>query len=365
VEGYTDIVALHEAGVQHVVASSGTALTVDQVKLIGRYAKRIILMYDGDQAGARATVRGLDLLLQSGLAPYVVSLPEGEDPDTFVRTNGAVAFETALRERRQDFVTYLHGRARDKGNLEEPDSRANVHHKIMQLVARIPDQLVRESYVQRAASVLGVPDVYLRRAMEADRRTGARKKRKPAAESSPEVGPAKVRATEPNPEMIAQPLPEEKTLLRLMLDHGSPMISFILSRTALDEFSAGAPRQAAEALVRQFEKAEFSRKPFLDGRLGAPVQRLVAEIMTDQQEPSGNWEKKKKIVVPRFNEDARAAASGAMTLLKLDRLDEMIARLRHELHDAEKSGNEVRPLQEELLGLQQLRRRIEDREFLN
>jgi DNA primase len=362
VEGYTDIVALHQAGVEHVIASSGTALTLDQVKLMRRYARRIILMYDGDKAGVRATLRGIELLLESGMAPYVVALPDGEDPDTFVRSKGAEAFEKALQDLRLDFVTYLHGRARAKGNLEEPDSRANVHHRIMRLVARIPDQLMRESYVQRAAEVLGVPDVYLRRAMEIDRQKGDRRPRRREPDPPPKVEPPVAGGSAAQAE--PKPLPEEKTLLRLMLDHGAPMISYILSRTALDEFTPGASRSAAEALVGQFEKAEFDRNLFLDGTLGVAVQRLAAEIMTDRQEPSDNWEKKKQIIVPRLNENARAAAAGAMTLLKLDRLDEMIARLRHNLHAAEKSGSEVRPLQEELLNLQQLRRRIEDREFL-
>ena len=363
VEGYTDVIALHQAGVEHVVASSGTALTPDQVKLIGRYARRVIMMYDADAAGVKATVRGIDLLLQDGLAPYVVALPEGEDPDTFVLRYGAEGFEEALRERRQDFVSYLHDRARAKGSLDEPDSRADTHHAIMKLVSRIPDQLMRESYVQRAASVLGVPDVYLRRAMQTDRRrTRAREARK---ERNADAGAAPPKAAVPMAGPARGPLPEEKTLLRLMLDHGAPMVSFILSRTALDEFSHGASRDLAAALVEQFEQGTIRKRAFLDGSLGPDVQRLATEILTDREEPSDNWERKRQIAVPQLNEDAKAAASGAMTLLKLDRLDEMIARLRHGIHIAEKDGEDVRPLQEELVGLQQLRRRIEDREFLN
>lgn len=362
VEGYTDVVALHQAGVEHVVASSGTALTSDQIKLVSRYANRVIMLYDGDEAGARATVRGIDLLLQAGLAPYVVSLPEGEDPDTFVHNFGAEAFETAIRDRRQDFVTYLHDRARKKGSLDEPDSRARTHHAIMKLIARIKDQLMRESYVRRAATVLDVPDVYLRRAMKADRQLNAAKAsrreiaQKAKESEQPEAAEEVV--------VVREPLPEEKTLLRLMLDHGAPMVSFILSRTALDEFTEGASRDMATALVEQFEAGDIRPQVFLGGSVGLPVQRLASEVLTDREEPSDNWERKRRISVPQFNEDARAAASGAMTLLKLDRLDEMIARLRHGIHVAERGGEEVRPLQEEMVGLQQLRRRIEDQEFL-
>ncbi|MFT5143747.1 MAG: DNA primase [Rhodothermales bacterium] len=365
VEGYTDVVALHQAGVEHVVASSGTALTTDQIKLIGRYARRVIMLYDGDEAGAKATVRGIDLLLQAGLAPYVVSMPDGEDPDTYVKKFGAEAFETALKDRRTDFVTYLHARARAKGSLDQPDSRAETHHAIMRLVARISDQLMRESYVQRAASVLGVPDVYLRRAMNTDRqrdRSRAIAKEKETESTAPTSQPEQA---EPALAIQAiEPLPEEKTLLRLMLDQGAPMVSFILSRTALDEFTFGPSRDTAAALVEQFEAGEIKTRVFLDGSLGPEVQRLAAEILTDRDEPSDNWGKR-RIVVPTLNEDAKAAAAGAMTLLKLDRLDDMITKLRHGVLGAEQEGRDVRPLQEELVGLQHLRRRIKDREFLN
>lgn len=366
VEGYTDVVALHQAGVEYVVASSGTALTPDQVRLVGRYANRIVMMYDADSAGAKATVRGIEILLEAGMAPYVVQLPDGEDPDTFVHRFGAESFETALQDHRQDFVTHLYGRARAKGSLEEPDSRASVHHAIMRMVSKIPDQLMRESYVQRAASVMGVPDVYLRRAMDAERKKkpGRQKSREPVREErAPVQGPAHT-ADLLAPEVRIQPLPEEKTLLRLMLDHGAPMISFILSRTSLDEFTEGAPRDSARALVGQFEKGQLDRTAFLDGSLGPEVQRLAAEILTDREEPSDNWGKKKQIFVPGLNEDARAAAAGAMTLLKLDRLDEMIGKLRHSIHSTERREGDVRAVQEELVRLQQLRRKIEEREFL-
>ncbi|NNE71258.1 MAG: DNA primase, partial [Rhodothermales bacterium] len=305
----------------------------------------------------------IDLLLQAGLAPYIVSLPDGEDPDTFVHKFGAEAFETAIRDRRQDFVAYLFDRAKKKGSLDEPDSRARTHHAIMKLVARIRDQLMREAYVRRAAEVLDVPDVYLRRAMKADRQLNAAKsarRKDSGGRSEPEPQAAEV------PEHAGkEPLPEEKTLLRLMLDHGAPMVSFILSRTALDEFTEGAARQMATSLVEQFEGGEIKPQVFLGGSHGTAVQRLASEVLTDREEPSDNWERKRRINVPQFNENARAAASGAMTLLKLDRLDEMIARLRHGIHVAEQSGEEIRPLQEEMVGLQQLRRRIEDQEFLN
>lgn len=364
VEGYTDVIALHQAGVHHVVASSGTALTSDQVRLIARYAKRVLLLYDADDAGARATARGIDLCLEGGIVPYVVALPDGEDPDTFARKQGGEAFETFLAEKRQEFVAYLHEKARSEGTLDAPESRAAAQHAVVRTIGRIPDPLLRESYLQQAASVMDVPDVYLRRALDRERIQGGRR-REPqgrAPSRPPEI--AGIRQTEgAEKPVFGEPLPEEKTLLRLMLENGSEMVAFVLSRTSLDEFTEGPARDAAGQLVRLYQEGQLDRRPFLDGTFGDGVRALASEVLTDAVEPSANWSKR-RIEVPRLNEDAHAAAAGAMTLLKLDRLDAMIADVRHALFRQEQEGGDVRALQEEMLSLQELRRQIEDRRFL-
>jgi DNA primase len=366
VEGYTDVVALQQAGVGHVVASSGTALTPDQVRLVSRYARRVLLLYDADDAGAKATARGIDLCLEGGLVPYVVALPDGEDPDTFVRNQGGEAFEAYLVGHRQEFVAYLHERARLEGTLDAPESRAAAQHAVVRTIGRIGDPLLRESYMQQAASVLDVPDVYLRRALERERRQG---ERRPAAsdrgperprESVPTGAGASVESRRPSP---GEPLPEEKTLLRLMFENGSEMVAFVLSRTSLDEFTEGPSRETVTHLVRLYQEGRLDRRPFLDGTFGDEVRSLASEVLTDAVEPSANWSRR-RIDVPRLNEDPHAAAAGAMTLLKLDRLDAMIAEARHALFVTEQEGGDVRALQEELLSLQQLRRQIEDRQFL-
>jgi DNA primase len=361
VEGYTDVVALHQAGVRHVVASSGTALTTEQVQLLARYAKRVLLLYDADAAGQKATVRGIQLLLAAGLAPFIVRLPDGEDPDSYVRVNGAEAFVEFVRRERLDFVAYLHGRARQSGALDAPDTRAAAQKAIMRIVGAIPDPLVREAYVQEAASIMDMPESMLRQAM-AGRRREAPRNRDSADERSARPKPAAVVPVD-RPVDVAEPLPEEKTLLRLMMERGREMVSFIMSRTTFGEFSEGPAREAAGILVRQFEAGEVSAEPLVAGRHGDAVQRLVTEILTDTDEPSEHW-KHRKIPVPGLNEDPEAAAAGAMTLLKLDRIDQMIEDLKQQLRELENQGSDVRPLQEELVGLQKHRKRIEDREFL-
>ncbi len=366
VEGYTDVIALHQAGVHHVVASSGTALTPDQVRLVSRYARRVLLLYDADDAGARATARGIDLCLEGGIVPYVVALPDGEDPDTFARKQGGEAFEAYLAAERQEFVAYLHERARTEGTLDAPESRAAAQHAVVRTIGRIADPLLRESYLQQAATVMDVPDMYLRRALDQERVQDERRRvprdRTPARPADVEGSAARPAAGAVR-RVSVDPLPEEKTLLRLMLENGSEMVAFVLSRTSLDEFTEGPARDAAGHLVRLYQEGQLGRRPFLDGTFGDEVRQLATEVLTDVVEPSANWSRR-RIEVPRLNEDPHAAAAGAMTLLKLDRLDAMITDIRHALFREEQDGGDVRALQEELLSLQQLRRQVEDRRFL-
>ncbi len=380
VEGYTDVIALHQAGVEHVVASSGTALTPDQVKLLARYAKRVLLLYDADDAGVRATLRGIDLCLEGGLVPYVVALPDGEDPDSFVRNYGGEAFDEYLARHRREFVSYLHDRARLEGRLDAPDSRAEAQHAVVATLSRISDPLLLESYLQQAATVFDVPDVYLRRALRSGQGGRRPERRAPAGPDDPAIGQgepavrggtgltrAGLETARPagTPARLAgySVLPEEKTLIRLMLEHGMEMVAHVLSRTALEEFSEGPAREAAARLVDQYQAGRVDRGPFLDGTFGPEIQSFAAEVMTDVHEPSRGWSRL-KIDVPRLNEDPVAAADSAMTLLKLDRLDEMIADARRAVYDAERTGSDIRALQGRLLELVEWRRQVEERKFL-
>lgn len=384
VEGYTDVISLHQAGVEHVVASSGTALTSEQVKLLSRYARRVLLLYDADDAGVKAAARGIELCLEGGMVPYVVALPDGEDPDSFVRNHGAAAFEDYLKKHRREFVSYLHERARRDGLLDAPDTRAAAQHAVVATIARIPDPLLLESYLQQAASVFDVPDVYLRRALKAgqgSRRTTQRDDNERAGSPperyvSDEVDPgrnaqagnglvvSRRSAETDRSRSLPNVLPEEKTLMRLMLEHGMDLVGHVLTRTSLDEFTEGPAREAAARLVEQYQAGAIDRTPFLDGTFGPDVQSFAAEVMTDVHEPSLGWIKL-KIEVPRLNEDPVAAADSAMTLLKLDRLDERIVETRRSVFEAEQTGEDFRALQEQLLELYEWRRQIEDRQFLS
>src|SRR5690606_25217524 len=106
VEGYADVLAVHQAGIENVVASSGTSLTIEQIKLIGRFTQNVTILYDGDAAGIKASLRGLDMILEEGLNVKVVSFPDGDDPDSYMHKVGAGAFKIYIENNRKDFILY-------------------------------------------------------------------------------------------------------------------------------------------------------------------------------------------------------------------------------------------------------------------
>jgi DNA primase len=379
VEGYTAVISLSQAGVKHAVASSGTALTEQQVKTLGRYAKRLILLYDADEAGARAARRGMDLVLAEELGAYVVELPDGEDPDSFVQAHGAEAFEQYLAEKRQDLPAFRYRQAERAGELDTPEDRVEVQRGIIRSIAKIPDASLRREYVRRTSEVLGVPDNDLFRMLDealseearrAERRARRQEKphtapRAPVPDAPvPDVAPLEARE-HPNEETHAAPLPEERVLIRLLLDHGEPMVEFILGNMALDEFSAGPPRTLVRALADMYAEGALNTERALNGALGPDVQNLAASVMMDEYEPSQHWGQR-EITVPRLNEKPYEAAASAMTLLKLDRVNEAIDVHRQKIYQADQNGDEeaLRMLQNQMMGLHDLRKRIERREYL-
>ena len=359
VEGYTDVISLHQAGVQHVVASSGTALTPEQVRALGRYAKRVLLLYDADSAGAAAALRGIDLILREGLAAYVVALPEGSDPDSFVQQFGAEAFRNYLQKHRQSFVHFKVAAARREGALSTPEGQAETAASVLGSIAQIPDTVAQDGYIRVAAEQLGVPDIHLRtqfRDVLRDERAAPRPERRveppPPDEKDAPTAPIRFKMR-----------PEEGALIRLMLQHGRAMVEHVLSHMALDEFSPGPVRETVELLLRQYEAGAIDRDAFVDGTHGPLVQKIAAGALVDRHAVSENWSLKQGIRVPGIDAEPYEAAASAMTLLKLDRVNEAIALVNRKTYAAEQAGEDLTDLQRQMQELQRLRGQIERREF--
>ena len=155
VEGYTDVMAMRQAGVEHVVASSGTALTVEQVRLLRRFSKRMTMLFDGDPAGLRAAIRGVDIVLGEGLDVKVAVLPDGEDPDTFAKRLGREALLEWLAEHSRDFIRFKIDLL-DKEAADDPIKRTELVRSVVQSIAQVPDELKRTVYIQESAGRLGM-----------------------------------------------------------------------------------------------------------------------------------------------------------------------------------------------------------------
>ena len=160
VEGYTDVISMHQAGVENVVSSSGTSLTESQIKLIKRFTDNITVLYDGDTAGIKASLRGIDLILEQGMNVKAVNLPEGEDPDSFVKKKGSEKFEEYLKKNSKDFITF-----RTELFLEDiqndPIQKAKLIREIAQTIAKVPDVFKRTLFNKKCSELLGIDEQIL------------------------------------------------------------------------------------------------------------------------------------------------------------------------------------------------------------
>lgn len=160
VEGYTDVLSMHQSGIENVVASSGTALTPGQIRLIHRFTNNITVIYDGDAAGIKASLRGIDLLLQEGMNIKVVLLPEGEDPDSFSKQQSAASFISYIKSHETDFIRFKTNLLLESAG-DDPIKRAELINDIVQSIAIIPDSIIRSVYVKECSHLMDISEKVL------------------------------------------------------------------------------------------------------------------------------------------------------------------------------------------------------------
>jgi DNA primase len=157
VEGYTDVIQFYQTGIKNVVSSSGTALTSEQIRLINRLTKNITVLFDGDAAGIRASIRGIDLILEQGMNVKVCTFPDGEDPDSFAKTNTLEELTTYLNENAKDFIQFKASLLVKEAN-KDPIKKAETIREIVNSIAKIPDAIKREIYVRECASIMDISE---------------------------------------------------------------------------------------------------------------------------------------------------------------------------------------------------------------
>ena len=177
VEGYTDVIQFHQTGVTNVVSSSGTALTPDQIRLISRLTKNITVLFDGDAAGMRASIRGIDLILEQGMNVRVCTFPDGEDPDSFAKKNSLEELTTYLADNAQDFIRFKASVLQEESK-SDPIKKAELVRDMVMSIAKIPDVIKREIYVQECSRIMDISEEVLFNTLAQIRNTELKEQRK-------------------------------------------------------------------------------------------------------------------------------------------------------------------------------------------
>ncbi|MBC12218.1 MAG: DNA primase [Rhodothermaceae bacterium] len=373
VEGYADVVSLWDAGVRNVVAASGTALTSNQMDLLKRLdVESITLILDSDAAGIAAMIKSIDIAIRGGVIPYGVILEQGEDPDSFVAENRDEeslkrAWEEMLSMRRRSFLWIKAMLGERAGSFDTPERASRAVNSIVDSINLIEDEVVAEGYHRQLTQVLnhlGIEEGPVRKRLR-DIYNFRFARPEPLREPEP---PRRFEAQpeRPVPPPVEVPVvrPEEAMLIRLMVEHGSPMVEHVLTRMGVDEFTEGPSQRVVAALIAQFEAGTVEAAPFIRGDFGEAERVLVTDALAERHGLSGNWLSKVGVNAKQRDDQPFAAATSAMRLLKLDRVQEAITSLTREIQAAERAGEDIEHLQVEVGALNDLRRQIDSGEFM-
>jgi DNA primase len=220
VEGYTDVIALHQAGIENVVASSGTSLTEDQIRLIKRFTPNVTIIYDGDTAGIEASLRGIDMVLEQGMNVKILLLPEGEDPDSFSKKQNASDLKNYIDEHEEDFITFKTKLLSEKAK-NDPVKKANLITEIVRSISMIPEGITRSVYIKNCSTILDIDEKILYSETNKIRRGRAKQKFK-REKIKEEKERKNNQALTSVPSFITDVYSEtqEKEIIRLMLMYG-------------------------------------------------------------------------------------------------------------------------------------------------
>ncbi len=340
VEGYTDVISMHQCGIENVVANSGTALSMDQVNLLRRFTNNITLLYDGDAAGQKAALRGTDMLLSRGMRIKILLLPDDDDPDSFARKHNATEFREYVATHQVDFISF-------KTNLlmaeakNDPDKMSDLIRSIVESIAVIPEEIERSVYVHRCSEMLKVDEMMLLRQIKRRREYNAEQRkvekereeqRRQFQEGGSTYTPAdaEVKADEPSrpePEMPAS-LTEsvqtegqrrfqqmEEVIMRTVVCHGGQEIAFgysdgkeqsmtvidyIARDLEMDKLTFRTPLYARmfDAVVHADRQQDFSPSQFFLNSSDEEFSKEAFRLMSDRYMFSSKDEDKEKTVVP-------------------------------------------------------------------
>ena len=355
VEGYADLISLCQAGIKNVVASSGTALTEEQLSLIGRYSKNLTLVYDADSAGSSATVRGIDLALEHELNVRIVELPEGDDPDSFVQKHGGHEF----RERLSNAISFIDFRAKQfqqSGAFSTAEGKTQAVRSLVQSIAKMKDELKRNFYVKEVAEKYDVYESVLFHELEQTLSQGKRLQR---TDSYPKSHNAMRQASTGMP---AQPEkkeipPEERDILKLILEGNPDVIRFVLSNISLLQLSDDRTRRLAQLVLDLYDDRGTIDATSIVSEVQEPeLKNLITDLMLSRYELSPQWqEMEKEIDVP----DPMMIAKDAVIAVRRKTIQKERENNKRLQDEAKNQGQDVKPYQHREMELYEMLKQLE------
>lgn len=321
VEGYTDVISLHQAGIENVVASSGTSLTYDQIRLIKRYTPNITVLFDGDEAGIKAALRGIDLILEAGMNVKVVLLPDGEDPDSFIQQKGKTDFEAYIKEVGKDFVLFKTDLLIKEAG-DDPVKKSGLIRDVIQTLTKIPDPIKRSLYVRECSRLLEVEERLIVnetnrlkwKNINQQQKVDSRKKpiEAKAVKGSPNDAPTISEGIiqQYQQQEVKEPIREtkehvcERELARVLLEYGPqeievdiPVAAYIIHETENFPFQNELHQQMLQ-LNRQFlEAGQVLTSDFFITHENEALSQAAATLICSPYQLSENWSSMHEILI--------------------------------------------------------------------
>ena len=352
VEGYTDVLSFHQAGIDNVVASSGTALSPDQIRLIKRFSNNITIIYDGDEAGIKASLRGIDLVLEEGVNVKVLLLPEGEDPDSFARSMSSSQLLEYIKQNETDFIRFK-TQLLLKSTENDPVEKARLISNIVRSIAVVPDAITRSVYIKECSRLMDVQEDILYTEVRKLKQKQTEEIRKKAFREKSKPKIQEVQAAEP---VINTCDIEEREILRILIkyfheevfetevENGS-VVSLSVGGYILNELENDG-LVSDNRLINKFldifreqrENQEFKSDTFFINHSDSQVSQLASDLIAEKYIESKRW-KKGGAFVEAENEILDLIVPKIVQEYKLRKVKNMLLELEQKIQEASKKND--------------------------
>lgn len=343
VEGYTDVISMHLSGIENVVSSSGTSLTDGQIKLIKRFTNQVTVLYDGDAAGIKASIRGIDLLLEGGLNVKAVVFPDGDDPDSYSRKVGTQAFQDYLKENSRDFIGFKIGLYQEEF-AKDPIRKAEVIREIVQSIGKIPDPIIRSVYAKEASGLLEIDEEII----HAELNKSLIKSQKDHFQKAKEEAEAEEKLEELIPTKNLTSVEDtlriqEKETIRLLLNYGWKKLDdeelhlcqYLMSETAEIVFVTPIYQKILKIYRDSLAKGDIPTTDFFVSFPDAEVKQEVIDLISPRHEVSVHWHDRHQIFITSESDDLAGTAFKSMLRLKRRLVHKMMDEAKQKIKSAE------------------------------